>query len=102
MIVVCDEKKIEENLDLSISQNQKILNRNEKEWEEFCDEFTITELLQMKDYVCAHPVNIEYDMNDYDDVSILIHDYIIWLVFDLTYWEFYSDAKAVLNNGYIG
>ena len=102
MISACDENKIEENLDLSISQNQKILNRNEKEWEEFCDEFTNTELLQMKDYVCAHPVNIEYDMNDYDDVSILIHDYIIWMVFDLTYWGAYSDAKAVLNNGYIG
>lgn len=49
MISACDENKIEENLDLSISQNQKILNRNEKEWEEFCDEFTNTELLQMKD-----------------------------------------------------
>ena len=102
MIIDCDEKKIEENLDLSLPQNQKILNRNKQEWEEFLEEFTINELLQMKDFVCAHPVNIEYDLNEYDDIDLLVHDYIIWLVFDLIFWANYSDAKAVLNNGYVG
>ncbi len=101
-MINCNDEIIQKYLDLGLSQNRKILHRNGKDWEDdFCLEFDWGELSLMKEFVYAHPVNIEYDLNEYESVSELVHDYIAWLVYDLIFDGQYREAKAVLNNGYV-
>lgn len=89
-------------LDLNNSQNQKILNRNGKDWyDEFCASFVIDELLIMRDYVLSHTPGLDYNIDDYNDISDLVYNYMMYLVFDLINAGETGSAKLVMNAGYI-